>query len=315
MKYYNDELQELQQQITRKGHCRAMLDNLYIQREELKEKVQELEYRKQEEQKDVDRLESKSLAAFFYEVIGKKEEKLDKEREEAYAAAVKYDTAHLELTAVENDIRRLETELGGLQDAEEQYQKILSEKAESIKNLNLPEAPEVLRLEEKLTYIKNQEKEIGEAIHAGKLALESSDDIISDLNSAENWGYFDLLGGDMISDMVKHSHLDHAQKKVEKLQLRLRRFKTELADVTLHTEIQQVNIEGFLRFADYFFDGIFADWAVYNRIKDSKSQAVKTRDQIKDVLRRLDNMLEAANEEYDRKKDQMDNLILQTTVE
>lgn len=315
MKYYNNQLQELQQQITRKSHCEAMLDNLYIQREDLKKKVQELEDRKQEEQKDVDRLESRSLAVFFYEIIGKKEEKLDQERAEAYAAAVKYDAAHLELIAVENDIRRLEMELEGLQEVKEQYQKILSEKAESIKNLNLPEAAEVLRLEEKLTYIKNQKKEIEEVIYAGKLALESADDILSDLNSAENWACFDLLGGGMISDLIKHSHLDHAQKKVEKLQLRLRRFKTELTDVTLHTEIQQVNMEGFLRFADYFFDGIFVDWTVYNRIKDSRCQAVKTRDQIKEVLDRLDNMLETADEESSRQKDRLNNLILQTTAE
>lgn len=73
----------------------------------------------------------------------------------------------------------------------------------------------------------------------------------------------------MLSDMVKHSHLDEAQQRVKYLQVQLRRFKTELTDVTIHADIQ-VSIDGFLRFADYFFDGLFADWAVLDKINNPK---------------------------------------------
>ena len=47
-----------------------------------------LDVYKRQEQADVDRLEGHSLATFFYQVIGKMDEKLDKERQEAYAARV-----------------------------------------------------------------------------------------------------------------------------------------------------------------------------------------------------------------------------------
>lgn len=55
---------------------------------------------------------------------------------------------------------------------------------------------------------------------------------------------------------------------MEYLQSQLRAFRTELADVTISADFQ-VNIDGFLRFADYVFDGIFADWAVLDRINQA----------------------------------------------
>ena len=53
---------------------------------------------------DVDRLEGRSLSAFFYNVIGKMDEKLTQEKQEAYAARVKYDAAARELAGIEEDL-------------------------------------------------------------------------------------------------------------------------------------------------------------------------------------------------------------------
>ncbi len=57
---------------------------------------------------------------------------------------------------------------------------------------------------------------------------------------------------------------------------------TELADVTIHADMQ-VNIDGFLRFADYFFDGLFANWAVLDQIGHSQTQVQSTRNQTENV--------------------------------
>lgn len=60
-----------------------------------------------DEQADVKQLEGRSLAAFYYQIVGKKAEKLDKERQEAYAATVKYDVEVQELATLEEDIKRV----------------------------------------------------------------------------------------------------------------------------------------------------------------------------------------------------------------
>ena len=116
------------------------------------------------------------------------------------------------------------------------------------------------------------------------------------------------LRWDWFFDLAKHSHLDDAQEAIERLQSQLRRFKTELADVTIQADMQ-VNVDGFLRFADYFFDGLFADWAVLDRISQSQSQVQSTRDQIKGVLSRLDSMVNAVEQEQTQINAKMDTLI------
>ena len=46
----------------------------------------------------------------------------------------------------------------------------------------------------------------------------------------------------------------------------------------------QVSIDGFLRFADYFYDGLFADIAVLERIKESLIRVTNVKNQILTVM-------------------------------
>ena len=73
---------------------------------------------------------------------------------------------------------------------------------------------------------------------------------------------------------------------IESLQVDLRRFRTELSDVELQSDIQ-VNIDGFLKFADFFFDGLFADFASLRRIKKSKVEIEKTKHNLENTLNSL----------------------------
>ena len=77
---------------------------------------------------------------------------------------------------------------------------------------------------------------------------------------------------------------------VETLQIQLRRFRTELIDVKTDSDIQ-IRVEGFSRFADFFFDGLFADWTVMDRIEQARSQIKRTREEIEGVLRKLDGLI------------------------
>lgn len=104
-----------------------------------------------------------------------------------------------------------------------------------------------------------------------------------------------MLGGGVFADMAKHGHLDDAQDYVVQLQNQLRRFRTELADVQVDGNMQ-VNVEGFLRFADYFFDGLFVDWTVLDKIKQSQANVWDTMDQIQNVMSQLRCMDEAVEE-------------------
>ena len=310
MTYYDEKLKALQEKISRSRQLSSMLKELRGQRDTIAARVRELEAIKVDEQADVDRLEGRSLASFFYNVIGKMDERLNKEREEAYAARVKYDAAARELEAIDGDIQRCESELSGLRGCEREYEATLREKANAVKSAGGARAEEILKLEERHAYLESQKKELREAISAGNSARSTAESVLSSLDSAEGWGTWDLLGGGLLADMAKHSHLDEAQGAIERLQSQLRRFKTELADVTIHADMQ-VNVDGFLRFADYFFDGLFADWAVMDKISQSQSQVQSTKNQIDSVLSRLNSMMSAAEREQAQTKSKLDALVLE----
>lgn len=308
MNYYDEQLHLLQVQCARKKKLEAALAELHSQYNALTSQAGELKQIMAKEQADVDRLEGGSLAAFFYQVVGKMDEKLTVERQEAYAARVKYDAAARELAGVETDLQCCQAELAGLQGCESRYEAVLDEKTQAVKSRGGEPAAKILQVEERIAYLESQKKELREAIAAGNAALSSTDQILSSLDSAEDWGTWDLFGGGVIADLAKHSHLDEAQQSVEYLQSQLRAFKTELADVTIYADLQ-VNIDGFLRFADYVFDGLFADWAVLDQIHQSQEQVRATRAQICSVLNHLHGMITNLDGEIDENNNKIDALV------
>jgi len=313
MRHYDEELKDLQMQAGMKNRLETLLKELRAQKSTLETRVDELSEQKEKEQLDVERLERRSLTTYFYQVVGRLDDKLTKEKQEAYEAAVKYDVAFQELQAVEAELRAKELEYGSVRRSNERYQEVLKEKQEAVKRSNVPEAAQILRLEAQITTLEVQIKELDEALSAGKSAEQIADGILESLSSAESWGTFDMLGGGIIADAVKHSHLDEAQSQVEGLQEALRRFKTELADVEIIADMQ-VNIDGFLRFADYFFDGLFADWSVMNRISDAQSQVEQVRNQIRMVLGKLNTTIASLKGKLNHTKSELQELVKKVSI-
>lgn len=134
------------------------------------------------------------------------------------------------------------------------------------------------------------QQEINEAIQVGNQALRSLRQAKECLNSAGNWGIVDLLGGGFISTFVKHSKMKNADELIQQARSDLRYFSRELMDVD---NISDFHIEtgDFLSFADYFFDGLIADWLVQSRINDAKRQVDNAIQNVEEILRRLRSMV------------------------
>ena len=307
--YYDDKLHELWEKVLRKRQLEAEVAELQRQYGQFAAQVDELDEIRIKESEDVERLEGGSLAAFFYYVIGQKDEKLTKEREEAYAAAVKYDAAAKELAEIEKELASRRNELGKVFDSELRYKEAVAEKLFAIKKAGGAQAEEVMHLEERILYLEKQMQELKEASAATVRARGTAGSVLGLLNSAEKWGWYDALGGGgLLAHEFKHSNLDDAQFMTEKLQSDIRRVKTELADVKINADMK-VNIEGFERFADYFFDGIFTDWNVLDRIGTSKSQIENVIKRLEQIQVRTDEMLDNAQKALEEERAALDELI------
>lgn len=308
-----EEFRQVQEQMIQQRNLEGRRSSLQAQVRELEKRLLELSWQKESEQRDVEKLEGRSLSNLFYYLTGSITERQNKEKREAYEAAVRYEVAEQELEAVRRDLDQISRALSEVRDAGRRYEELLAERREELKESGSEAGEELLELEEQIASGKAQLKELEEAKAAGREAIAIAEAVLMDLTKAENYGTWDMLGGGMLAGMGKHNNLDSAQRKVEQLQIRLRRFQTELSDVQIHTDMQ-VNVEGFVRFADYFFDGLFVDWSVQNQIGGSKKQVGAVVQQVKTILSRLEG-LERAEESRQRSKMAQLNELVRKSIE
>lgn len=134
--------------------------------------------------------------------------------------------------------------------------------------------------------MENDKKEIREAIVAGERALNSLYEAQDKLNSARGWGMFDLFGGGLLADMMKHGKMNDASRCMEDTKCHLKAFQKELKDVHLSLDLR-MEISSFLSFADFFFDGLVADYLVQSKIMAAKEQVEDAIVMVTNVLNTL----------------------------
>ena len=129
-------------------------------------------------------------------------------------------------------------------------------------------------------------REMKEAMDAGERALSSLRSAQEKLNSAGNWGLFDMFGGGLFSTMIKRSKMDDAQNLMEAAKTDLKRFQKELKDVNIPLDLR-MEVGSFLSFADFFFDGFVADYLVQSKISDAKEQVSDAIIRVEQILSEL----------------------------
>lgn len=140
-----------------------------------------------------------------------------------------------------------------------------------------------------MNHIQNPQ-EIHEAINAADDALDALRRAESSLRSAGNWGIFDMLGGGFLTDLFKHGKIDQAQAELQEARAALMRFRNELADIGRTADLD-LDMGDFLRFADYFFDGLLADWMVQSKIRQGQKKVQQAIIHIENIRRQLWAML------------------------
>ena len=137
-----------------------------------------------------------------------------------------------------------------------------------------------------------QVREIREAIGAADEALYHLESARGYLGSAGNWGILDILGGGLITGLVKHSKMGNAEREIQEAKYALQRFGKELRDVAGYTS---VHINDFLTFADFIFDGFLADVIVQSKISEAKRQCDDAIFRVSEIRRELTDRLNGYN--------------------
>ena len=129
--------------------------------------------------------------------------------------------------------------------------------------------------------------EINEAMEAGRDAQMRLHRIQETLRSAKGWGIYDLLGGGLISGMMKRIRMEKAQQQIEELRGSLERFNSELKDVQVQCSAS-AELSEWLRITDLVFDDPLSDWLSLSKIKDAKAEIDRTAEEVTALLAKLE---------------------------
>ena len=136
---------------------------------------------------------------------------------------------------------------------------------------------------------KDRATEVREAIDAADAALKHLGNAADMLDDAGRWGIVDMIGGGLITTMLKHRKISDAQDEIDEAKRALRIFVKELDDVDEATGLN-VELGSGLQFADIFFDGVLADWIAQNKIDRAKRQVADAMRQVYAVRSQLERM-------------------------
>lgn len=228
------------------------------------------------EQRDVDRMEGISLTRVVVALSGRGDERVDRERAERDAAALRLATERSTLAALRKDFESASFLASQANATQAAYAQALAAKQQCLESRGDPRAVQLHDLTQQLAQLSWQAKEIGEARAAARAALVALDDVAGRLDSAANWSAADMVGGGLIASAVKHSRLDEASNAAANAQNALQALARELGDIGGTVDQRLPDISGSQRLIDVWFDNIFTDWSVNRKINESRSAIAET---------------------------------------
>jgi hypothetical protein len=242
-----------------------------------------------DEQRDVDRLEGVTLTRVLASLRGARDDALARERAEADAARYQVAQAQARLDAVHREYDATQERLSRLTGAPRAFAALLEEKEERLRTSADPRGARLLEFAGERGRLAAELREVGEALRAAAQARHALSEVLDRLGSASGWSTYDtFFGGGALSSAVKHSRLDEAAQAAAQADRCLAVLRTELADVNGMTfTAPQLVVTGLTRFVDIWFDNIFTDLAVRDRIKQAQRNVAQSMRLVHDVAGRL----------------------------
>ncbi|RJL32457.1 hypothetical protein [Bailinhaonella thermotolerans] len=254
------------------------------------QRLVELEAQLASEQRDVDRLEGRSLVGMLSALTGGKEERLIRERAEADAARIKVEGERGRALQLTEDLRRINAELVTLEHARQEYDGALARKEEAVRASGDPRAAHLAEVAERLADTRGDLREYGEALAAGQQAKTAVATVLRALGRARGWSVGDMVGLGF-ADMAEHGHLAHADRAAWEAQRALDVFTRELADVGVAAQVLMPPVDT-RWFADVFFDNVITDALRHQRIG-------RTARQVEEIWVWLEHTVESLRARHD----------------
>ncbi len=305
----NEQLLALKQQLSKRKSMELRLNSLEQRRIELKKKLTLLSEVKNKEQVDVERLEKGGIVSFLYSITGKKEQKLELERQEAATAKKEYDAVRVEYDALLENIDHYKADLERLSERRAELDELLNRKKEHLRAAGA-DMTEIDRIGAMLKRYENQLVEIDEALILSEEAHETAKELVATLQDALDGAVYDLQTAHQHGGSGKYECLDSAKVLVDRLQVQLKNVRSELVGVDSSSNLN-VEIGEFTRYIDRAYDGLLIDKLVLDKIRGMYTDAKSVREKLDAVVHRLRERQDEFNVDIDEIRNDYERLIIE----
>lgn len=236
------------------------------------------------EERSVDQLSSFSVTRILAGLRGVRDAELGRATAERDAARYLFAVAESRVAALEVTAARVAEDLAALGDVDADWSEALAAKEAWCLAAGSTTAPRLAEIAERRGLLQAELRESGEAVLAGQRALRHLHDARRMLGSADSWSAWDTwFGGGLLVTSVKHDRLDVAARALRSVDEALADFESEVADLG-RAATARLELSGWHRGVDLWFDNIFTDLSVRRRIKDAQRDLDDAVDLVERIL-------------------------------
>jgi hypothetical protein len=261
--------------------------------------------------RDIEKLERLSLKGLFHQVLGSKEEQIEKERQEYLQVSLKYDEAKKSVELLEYERSLLEGKTNDIKKIEASLNRLIKQREKLLIESNSQAGLQILDL---LLIIDTNREFIGNVQQVQKMAAEvvaMLDQMIGHLRHAKNWGQWDMAGRQRGASYIKHSSIDKARDLAYHTKHLLVRFENDLSHIYGRQQFNlHLEFDSFSRFTDIFFDNLISDWIVQQKIQNALSNVLSVRDKITRISQSLTQEIRKAEQKVVAVEEQRKELVI-----
>ncbi len=286
----NKTLNEIENKLSVLTSLEYRMQKLNVRLNDAEAEVKSLLHKYEAEALDVEQIQKESLSNTILKLIKKYEGKVVKENQEMLSAKLKYDEAVEKVNILKLDILSLGNNISEIKKQKQNYEDELKKREESIRSNTTTESYRIyIELKQEKELLTNQLYELEEAISAANRVTSTAYSALSQLESAESWATFDAwTRGGIISHIAKYDHIDNAQKDFNLLNSELKNFQKELLDINIDSTYDSIEIDSSTRAVDFWFDNIFTDLSVRDKIQENIGTLTQLNTNINKAVSKLE---------------------------
>lgn len=308
----HDDLIDIKEQLLLIPMLTKRVDQMLVSLKEAENNYDKMIRNYEAESLDVIKLEEDSLSTLLIKFIGKYEDKMEKEYKEQIAAKLKLDEAKVRVEELKRDLDDSNNRLRELKRYKREYEEELKDRERKVESeLNSEAYKKYSEVIKGIEHQKEQILEVREAITAANRAKGIADSARDHLDSADDLATYDIwFKGGILSHMAKYDHIDEAESFMNRLSAQLKVLHKELMDIHTNVNLDMTQISSGERMMDYWFDNIFTDLNVRDKIRTNMEELSRISSKIDTLIRKLELKLYELNNEVKKLEDEKENILI-----